>query len=108
MSRDAKPAIRIGIGGWTSEPWRRVFHPEGLARKRELDYASGKLTSIEANGTFCRSQKPETFAKWHDETPADFVFALKGPRNVFRYVISGHKVRNPTAAMALIERLKSG
>ncbi|WP_460902170.1 DUF72 domain-containing protein [Paraburkholderia jirisanensis] len=72
--------MRIGIGGWTFEPWRGVFYPEGLTQKRELEYASRQLTSIEINGTFYGSQKPESFAKWHDETPDDFVFALKAPR----------------------------
>jgi uncharacterized protein YecE (DUF72 family) len=72
--------IRIGIGGWTFEPWRGVFYPKGLVQKRELEYASRKLTTIEINGTFYGSQKPETFAKWHDETPDDFVFSLKAPR----------------------------
>jgi uncharacterized protein YecE (DUF72 family) len=72
--------IRIGIGGWTFEPWRGVFYPEGLVQKRELEYASRKLTTIEVNGTFYGSQKPATFAKWHDETPDDFVFSLKAPR----------------------------
>lgn len=80
--RLAQPRIRVGIGGWTFEPWRGSFYPAGLAQKRELDYASRKLTSIEINGTFYGSQKPESFAKWHDETPDDFVFALKGPRFV--------------------------
>jgi len=72
--------IRIGIGGWTYEPWRGPFYPAGLTQKRELEYASGKLTSIEINGTFYGAQKPESFAKWRDETPDDFVFALKAPR----------------------------
>lgn len=72
--------ICIGIGGWTFEPWRDSFYPAGLAQKRELEYASRKLNSIEINGTFYGSQKPESFAKWHDETPDDFVFSLKGPR----------------------------
>ena len=80
MPPTTKPRIHIGIGGWTYEPWRGVFYPEGLAQKRELEYASRKLTSIEINGTYYGSQKPESFAKWHDETPEDFVFALKGPR----------------------------
>jgi uncharacterized protein YecE (DUF72 family) len=57
-----------------------VFYPEGLTQKRELEYASRQLTSIEINGTFYGSQKPESFAKWHDETPDDFIFALKAPR----------------------------
>ncbi|NIX77279.1 DUF72 domain-containing protein [Microvirga terricola] len=80
MPQDAKPKIHIGIGGWTYEPWRGTFYPEGLTQKRELEYASSKLTSIEINGTYYGSQKPESFAKWHAETPDDFVFALKGPR----------------------------
>jgi uncharacterized protein YecE (DUF72 family) len=72
--------IRIGVGGWTYEPWRGTFYPGGLAHKRELEFASRKLTSIEINGTYYGSQKPASFAKWHDETPDDFVFAVKAPR----------------------------
>lgn len=76
----ADKEIRVGIGGWTYEPWRGTFYPDGLARKRELEYAAGRLTSIEINGTYYGSQKPETFARWREETPPDFVFAVKGPR----------------------------
>jgi uncharacterized protein YecE (DUF72 family) len=80
MSRTSGSRIRIGVGGWTFERWRGAFYPAGLAQKRELEYASRKLTSIEINGTYYGTLKPESFAKWHDETPDDFVFALKGPR----------------------------
>ena len=72
--------VRAGIGGWTFEPWRGTFYPEGLPQAQELDYASRHLTSIEVNGTFYRTQTPTTFAKWASETPDGFVFALKGPR----------------------------
>lgn len=72
--------IRVGVGGWTFEPWRGVFYPRDLPQRRELEYAAGRLTSIEINGTYYGSQKPESFAKWHDETPRDFVFSLKAPR----------------------------
>ena len=80
MPKKAGGRIRVGVGGWVYEPWRGSFYPDGLTQKRELEYASRKLTSIEINGTFYGSQKPESFARWHDETPEDFVFALKGPR----------------------------
>lgn len=76
----ASGKIFIGVGGWTYEPWRGEFYPEGLAQKRELEYAAGKLTSIEINGTYYGSQKPASFRKWHDETPEGFVFSLKGTR----------------------------
>lgn len=72
--------IRIGIGGWTYEPWRGRFYPSDLTQKRELEYASRKLTSIEINGTFYGTQRATSFEKWHDETPDAFVFALKAPR----------------------------
>jgi uncharacterized protein YecE (DUF72 family) len=80
MNAKSHGQIRVGVGGWTYEPWRGVFYPQGLPQKRELEYASRKLTSIEINGTFYGSQKPESFVKWREETPDDFVFALKAPR----------------------------
>jgi uncharacterized protein YecE (DUF72 family) len=72
--------IFVGIGGWTFEPWRGVFYPKGLPHAQELAYAAQRLTSIEVNGTFYRTQAPATFRKWASEVPAGFVFALKGPR----------------------------
>jgi len=74
--------VRVGIGGWTYEPWRGSFYPEGLPAKRELEHASRHLTAIEINGTFYRSQGPKSFAKWREETPDDFVFTVKGHRAV--------------------------
>jgi uncharacterized protein YecE (DUF72 family) len=72
--------IYIGIGGWTFEPWRGVFYPDGLPHSQELAFAAARLTSIEVNGTFYRTQTPATFRKWAGEVPNGFKFALKGPR----------------------------
>ena len=72
--------IRVGVGGWTYEPWRGTFYPPGLRQADELKHASRALTAIEINGTFYGSQKPESYQKWHDETPEGFKFSLKGPR----------------------------
>jgi uncharacterized protein YecE (DUF72 family) len=74
--------ILVGIGGWTFAPWRGVFYPKELAQKRELEYASRQLTSIEINGTYYSTFKPASWAKWRDETPESFVFAVKGSRYV--------------------------
>ena len=73
-------AVRVGIGGWTFPPWRGPFYPAGLPQKRELEFASRAVTSIEINGTFYGTQKRDSFVRWYNETPEDFVFSLKGPR----------------------------
>lgn len=73
--------IRVGIGGWTYEPWRGgTFYPKGHAQARELHYASRAVTTIEINGTFYSTQKPSSFRKWAEETPDDFVFSVKAHR----------------------------
>jgi len=72
--------IHIGIGGWTYEPWRGLFYPDKLPHAKELEFASRRLTSIEINGTFYSMFKPASWAKWRDETPPGFVFAVKGSR----------------------------
>ncbi|HEX2853904.1 MAG TPA: DUF72 domain-containing protein [Opitutaceae bacterium] len=75
-----RPDIRIGISGWTYAPWRGTFFPEGLPQNRELSYASHLLPSIEINGTFYSLQRPSSYQTWYEQTPADFLFSIKGPR----------------------------
>jgi uncharacterized protein YecE (DUF72 family) len=80
MTRSAD--IRIGISGWAYAPWRGKFYPENLPHRRELAYVGDTFRTVEINGTFYGSQRPESFEKWADATPADFVFAVKGPRYI--------------------------
>ena len=72
--------IRVGIGGWTFEPWRGVFYPDKHPQAKELDYAASVMTAIEVNGTYYSGFKPETFRKWAAATPDDFMFTLKASR----------------------------
>lgn len=88
--------IRIGISGWTYPPWRGPFYPAKHPQKRELEYAARQFRSIEINGTFYGSQKPDTFAKWHDETPAGFVFALKAAK----YITHERRLRDIATPLA--------
>lgn len=70
------------MSGWTYPEWRGGFYPKGLVQKKELHFASRQLNSIEINGTFYSLQKPESFTRWHDDTPENFVFAIKGPQYI--------------------------
>jgi uncharacterized protein YecE (DUF72 family) len=72
--------VRIGISGWTYGGWRGTFYPKGLPHAEELAYASRQVDTIEINGTFYGLQRPDAFARWYEETPEGFVFAVKAPR----------------------------
>jgi uncharacterized protein YecE (DUF72 family) len=84
VAKQSKKAAqaRIGISGWRYGPWRGTFYPEGLAQRRELEYASRQLNSIEINGSFYSLQRPKNYQQWYAETPDDFVFSVKGGRYI--------------------------
>ncbi|MEO5845936.1 MAG: DUF72 domain-containing protein [Caldimonas sp.] len=79
-STAANGRIRVGVGGWVYEPWRDTFYPQGLAHARELEYLSRRVTAIEINATYYRTQSAASFAKWRDAVPEDFAFAIKASR----------------------------
>jgi uncharacterized protein YecE (DUF72 family) len=80
VAPEAKARVRVGVGGWVYEPWRDNFYPAGLAHARELEYLSRRVTAIEINATYYRTQSAASFAKWRDATPDDFVFTVKANR----------------------------
>jgi uncharacterized protein YecE (DUF72 family) len=80
MATSVTHSIRVGIGGWTYEPWRGPFYPPGLPHRQELAHASRSVTAIEINGTYYSTQSPKSFARWRDETPDGFVFSMKAHR----------------------------
>jgi uncharacterized protein YecE (DUF72 family) len=86
----------VGISGWRYPEWRRVFYPAGLPQRLELEYAAGQVASLELNSSFYGLQRPSSYLKWHDATPADFVFAVKGSR-VITHVDELRNVRVPLA-----------
>ncbi|MDD5198626.1 MAG: DUF72 domain-containing protein [Terrimicrobiaceae bacterium] len=88
--------IRIGISGWTYPPWRGVFYPKGLPHREELSFAAKALPTIEINGTHYSLQSPKSFQHWHEQTPADFVFSVKGSRYI-THMRRLHDVQIPLA-----------
>jgi uncharacterized protein YecE (DUF72 family) len=88
--------VRIGVSGWRYTPWRGVFYPRQLPQRLELHYASRTFPTLEINGSFYSLQRPEYYRQWRDETPDDFVFALKGSR----YITHMKKLRDIEAPLA--------
>jgi uncharacterized protein YecE (DUF72 family) len=72
--------FHIGISGWRYPPWRGIFYPPGLLQRRELEYVSRSLASVEINGSFYALQRPTSYEQWRAQTPDGFVFSVKGPR----------------------------
>ena len=72
----------IGISGWRYAPWRGEFYPPGLPQRDELSFVAERFPTIELNGSFYSLQRPEYYARWHEQVPRDFVFAVKGSRYI--------------------------
>ncbi|SOZ97628.1 conserved hypothetical protein, DUF72 [Cupriavidus taiwanensis] len=96
--------IRIGISGWRYAGWRGVFYPEGLAQRRELEYASRAVETIEINGSHYALQTPKSYRAWHEATPPGFVFSVKGPR----YLTHMLRFRDDSALPAMANFFASG
>jgi len=92
----ATGTVRIGISGWRYAPWRGVFYPPKLPQRQELAFASRMLPSIEINGSFYSLQRPSSYEAWHDDTPDDFVFSVKGPKYI-THLRRLKEVRTPLA-----------
>ena len=91
-----KRQLRIGISGWTYPPWRGVFFPEKWPQKRELEYASRQVNSIEINGSFYSLQRPSCYRAWYEATPEGFVFSVKGGR----FITHMKRLKNVEAPLA--------
>lgn len=87
--------VRVGTSGWTYDSWQDVFFPEGLARRRRLEYLASRLDTAEVNGTFYSLQRASSFRGWADATPEHFRFAVKGSR----YITHMKKLRDVDEAL---------
>jgi uncharacterized protein YecE (DUF72 family) len=73
-------AGRIGTSGWNYRHWRGTFYPKGLPARRWLEHYATLFDTVEVNATFYRLPRPEVPRAWAEQTPPDFVFAVKGSR----------------------------
>jgi uncharacterized protein YecE (DUF72 family) len=88
--------IRIGTSGWLYPQWRGTFYPAALPHRRELEFASRRMSTLEINGSFYSLQRPECWRGWYAQTPAGFVFAVKGGR----FITHAKKLRDCRVPLA--------
>jgi uncharacterized protein YecE (DUF72 family) len=88
--------LYVGTSGWSYGSWRGRFYPDGLRRGHELRYLAQRMNSVEINASFYRLQSPDSYRRWYDDTPPDFVFALKGSQFI-THAKKLHDVETPLA-----------
>ena len=95
----------VGTSGWRYASWRGDFYPKGLVQRRELSYLAQEVNTVELNGSFYSLQSPASYRRWHDETPDDFVFGVKGGRyltHMLRLHDTGQALANFFASGVLV------
>jgi uncharacterized protein YecE (DUF72 family) len=80
MAPVSEPQLRIGCSGWNYQSWRGTFYPKGLPASRWLEHYASVFDTVEVNTTFYRLARRDSVARWVQQTPEDFVFAVKASR----------------------------
>lgn len=88
--------VYVGTSGWQYRHWRNTFYPEGVPQARWLEYYVQRFQTVELNNSFYRLPPRETFAKWYERTPADFIVAAK----MSRYLTHIKKLKEPEEPVA--------
>jgi uncharacterized protein YecE (DUF72 family) len=71
--------LRIGCSGWNYTSWKDELY-EGKAPRLWLQHYAQLFDTVEVNNTFYRLPLESSVARWVEETPPDFVFAVKASR----------------------------
>src|SRR5690349_16509677 len=89
--------VRIGTSGYVYRHWRgAAFYPAGLRAADELAWYASRFRTLELNNPFYRVPTAATFVRWRDETPPDFVFAVK----VNRVISHARRLRDASEPLA--------
>jgi len=88
----------VGTSGYVYVHWRRgVFYPQGLRQREELRYYAERFRTVELNNPFYRLPAPESFDRWREAAPDDFLFAIKASR----YITHVLRLRDAAESVAL-------
>jgi uncharacterized protein YecE (DUF72 family) len=92
----------IGCAIWGYKDWVGDLFPPGSKSADFLSLYSRRLTTVEGNTTFYAVPGPEVVARWATETPEEFRFCFKIPREISH---SGRLARKVDEMLAFVERM---
>lgn len=88
--------IVVGTSGWQYRDWRGRFYPAGVPQRAWLEFYAERFATVEINSAFYRLPERDTFVKWREATPDDFILAVK----VSRYLTHIKRLRDPDEPVA--------
>ncbi|MBF6352113.1 MULTISPECIES: DUF72 domain-containing protein [Nocardia] len=86
----------VGTSGWQYRDWRGILYPDTCPQRLWLEQYARNFATVENNNAFYRLPGRETFAAWHDRTPADFRCAVKASR----FLTHMKRLRDPAEPVA--------
>ena len=89
-------SLRIGCSGWNYASWRGVLYPPGLPTTRWLERYAEVFDTVEVNTTFYRLARETVVARWVEQTPPEFLFAVKASR----YLTHVRRLHDPAPGIA--------
>lgn len=92
--------VIIGTSGWQYADWRPRFYSAKMAQSRWLGFYAERFSTVEVNNTFYRLPERQTFQRWRESVPDDFVVAIKANR----YLTHVRRLRDPGPVSTLMER----
>jgi uncharacterized protein YecE (DUF72 family) len=96
--------VHIGTSGWQYADWKRRLYPSAVPQRRWLEHYGTCFETVEVNSAFYRLPEVETFEKWRQSTPEDFVFSVKASR----YLTHVKRLQNPSEPVKkLLTRARS-
>jgi uncharacterized protein YecE (DUF72 family) len=80
MELNWKKTVRVGCSGWQYADWRGDLYPAELPQSRWFAHYALTFDTVEINNSFYRLPPAETFAKWREQAPKHFLYAVKASR----------------------------
>jgi len=69
----------VGTSGWSYPSWRDGFYPADAKPEAFLSFYAERFETVELNTTGYRLPGEDLFARWAEQTPDGFRFAVKMP-----------------------------
>ncbi|MFT4987591.1 MAG: hypothetical protein ACI9BK_000358 [Acidimicrobiales bacterium] len=82
VEAETKRVLRVGCPMWAQRSWIGQWYPQRTRPGTELNLYSKLCNAVEGNTTFYAEPSTETVARWLEQTPTDFRFMFKLPKEI--------------------------